>query len=110
MFPTVRPAAVMALDAAVWVCPVTFGTLTGAGPEETTSKTVLPELTLVPPAGVWLITIPAGTVALEAVDMDPTSPAPLMAAVAAVWVWPTTFGTVTGAGGPEETTRFTALP
>jgi hypothetical protein len=54
------------------------------------------------------MTVPAGTVALDAVVTAPTvSPAmPVMSVVASAWVWPTTGGTVT----PEETTRSTALP
>ena len=57
-----------------------------------------------------LITEPAGTVALDAVVIVPTvRPAPVIAVVAAACVRPTTFGTAT-CGGPDETTRETALP
>ena len=46
--------------------------------------------------GVWLITDPAGTVVLDAVVTVPTvRPAPVIAAVAAACVWPTTFGIAT---------------
>src|SRR5919199_1577824 len=56
------------------------------------------------------MTDPAGTVVLDAVVIAPTvSCALVIAAVAAVWVSPTTFGTAT-CGGPDETTRATAVP
>src|SRR3954469_10734397 len=63
-----------------------------------------------PAAGDWLMTIPAGTVALGAVELPSPSenPAVARAFVAAVSVRPTTFGTV-NCCGPEETTRVTAV-
>src|SRR6188508_1385651 len=95
--PTERPALVIAPTAAGWVRPTTFGVATCGGPDETTSATALPVATCVPPAGVWLITDPAGTVVLDAVVTAPTvKPAFVIAVVAAACVKPATFGTVTG--------------
>jgi len=108
--PTASPAAMMADVAAAWVSPTTLGTVTGAGPVETTRLTAEPELTLVPALGLSLITLPDATVELLAVVTVPTtSPAPVMAVVAAAWVSPTTLGTETCAV-PVETTRLTAEP
>src|SRR4029079_3641448 len=117
--PTVRPAPVIALDAAAWLRPATFGTVTGGcGPDETTRPTALPAVTCVPASGVWLMTVPAGTVALDVVVAPPTTrtargiaegAAGVSGAVAAVGVVFTTFGTTTSAG-PDETTSATPLP
>src|SRR6185436_9502842 len=108
--PTTRPAFVIAVVAAVCVSPTTLGTATCGTPEETTSDTALPTLTCVPLIGDWLMTDPAGTVVLVAVVTVPTtSPAFVMAVVAAVCVRPTTLGTAT-CGRPEDTTSETALP
>src|SRR6186997_2403854 len=65
--PIVRPAAEIADVAAVCVSPTTFGTATWDGPLETVKATALPERTSVPAPGFWLMTDPAGTVALDAV-------------------------------------------
>src|SRR6185503_4982153 len=83
----------------------------GAGaPVEITRATALPLATCVPPAGVCVITNPAATVVLDAVVIAPTlNPAPVIAAVAAACVWPTTLGVATS-GSPLETTSETALP
>src|SRR6185312_15978997 len=108
--PTTRPAFVIAVVAAVCVRPTTLGTATCGRPEDTTSDTALPTLTCVPLTGDWLMTDPAGTVALVAVVTVPTTrPAFVIAVVAAVCVRPTTLGTAT-CGRPEETTSDTALP
>src|SRR6185503_12313460 len=108
--PTTRPAFVIAVVAAVCVRPTTLGTATCGRPEDTTSDTALPTLTCVPLTGDWLMTDPAGTVVLVAVVTVPTTrPAFVIAVVAAVCVRPTTLGTAT-CGGPDETTRDTALP
>jgi hypothetical protein len=108
--PTARPALVMAVVAAACVWFTTFGTVTGAGPVETTRATELPAGTDVPAVGFWLMTAPLGTTELAAEVTAPTTrPAPVMAVVAAACVWFTTFGTVTGAG-PVDTTRATELP
>src|SRR4029077_10769580 len=109
--PTVRFAPVIAEDAAACVRPVTLGTATCGGPDDTTSVTTLPALTRVPATGDWLITEPAGTVVLGAVELPSPSdrPAPASALVAAASVSPTTLGTVT-CGIPVDTTRATALP
>jgi hypothetical protein len=96
--------------AAPCVLPTTFGTATFAGPLEITKFTDDPALTLVPPTGLSLITLPDATVLLDAVVTVPTtSPAPVIAVLAAPCVLPTTFGTDTFAG-PLETTKLTAEP
>jgi hypothetical protein len=108
--PTTSPAPVMAVVAADWVSPATLGTATCAGPAETTRLTADPEFTLVPALGLSLMTIPDATVELLAeVTVPTTSPAPVMAVVAADWVSPATLGTATCAG-PVETTKLTAEP
>jgi len=97
--PTTRPAPVIDVVAAVWVSPTTFGTKTVAGPVETVRLTDEPTATDVPANGDSLITLPEGTVLLDAVDTVPTTrPAPVIEVVAAFWVSPTTFGTKTCAG------------
>jgi hypothetical protein len=76
--------------------PATLGTVTEAGPDETTRFTELPDATLEPEVGLWLITLPAATVELLCVVTVPTlRPTPVIAVVAAACVMPTTFGTVT---------------
>src|SRR5205085_3621205 len=97
--PTVRAAALMALVADACVSPTTFGTVTGVGggaPLETTRLTAEPIATLVPAAGLSLITLPEATVVLDCCVTVPTvRPALVRALVAAACVWPTTFGTAT---------------
>jgi hypothetical protein len=108
--PTVSPTPVIAVPAALWVKPMTFGTVTFEGPLDTTRLTAEPVATLAPPSGLWLITVPEGTVLLDCVVIEPTERlAPVIAALAAACVKPTTFGTVTGAG-PLDTTKLTAEP
>src|SRR5204862_6274804 len=103
--PTVKPAPLMALVAAACVWPTTFGTATGVGggaPLETTRLTAAPLATLVPAAGLSVITLPEATVVLDCcVTVPAVRPALVMALVAAACVWPTTFGTSTG-GGAED--------
>src|SRR3954454_20837741 len=70
--PTVRPAAVIDVVAAVCVRPTTSGTATCGGPDETTSATALPTFTCVAALGFSLITDPDGTVMLVAVVTVPT--------------------------------------
>ena len=85
-------------------------TVKPAGPLETTSATADPLATLVAAAGFSLMTLPAATVALACDVTVPTvNPAPVIAVLAAAWVSPTTFGTLTIAG-PLETTMATAAP
>src|SRR5438105_3081764 len=82
-------------------------------PVDTTRSTAEPLADWAPAAGFWPITVPEATVVLDCIVTVPTvRPAPVMALVAAACVWPTTFGTGTGAGGgaPLETTRLTATP
>src|SRR5271156_5933453 len=106
--PSVRPEPVITVVAAACVSPTTLGTLT-AGPLLTVRFTAEPLATLVPAAGIWLMTSPAATVALLGVVKGPSgSPAPVIAVVAAACVSPPTFGTMTA--GPLLTVRFTAEP
>ena len=72
---------------------------------------MLPEGTEAPPAGFWLMTSPAGTVAWLAVVTMPTlrPVTAFIAASAVAWGLPTTSGTLT-ITGPNETTRSTVLP
>src|SRR5215475_8078464 len=108
--PTINPAFVIAVDAAAWVRPTTFGVATCGGPDDTTRATAVPTTICVPAVGFSLMTDPDGTVVLEAVVTVPTiNPAFVIAVDAAACVRPTTFGTAT-CGGPEETTSETALP
>src|SRR5438105_15312712 len=114
--PLVRPALVMALAAAACVWPTTFGTATGVGagaPLETTRLTAEPFATLVPAAGLSLITLPEATVVLDCCVTAPlVRPAPVMALAAAACVWPTTFGTATVVGGvaPAATCTSAGVP
>ncbi|HTV97886.1 MAG TPA: hypothetical protein VME42_17955 [Steroidobacteraceae bacterium] len=49
--------------------------------------TAEPLATLVPPAGLWLMTLPAATVLLDSMVTVPTTrPAPVIALLAAAWV------------------------
>src|SRR2546430_5153157 len=105
-----RFALVIAVVAAACVRPTTFGTATCGRPDDTTSATAVPVVTGVSAIGVWLITDPAGTVVLDAVEIAPTVRfAAVIAVVAAACVTPTTFGTAT-CGRPDDTTSATALP
>src|SRR3954452_19894426 len=82
--PTTRFALVIAVVAAAWVRPTTFGTGTCGRPDETTSATALPIVSCVPEMGDWLITVPAATVVLVAVVVAPTVRfAPVIAVLAA---------------------------
>src|SRR2546422_2189943 len=92
------------------VSPTTFGTRTGAGPEDTTRLTAEAFGTEVPGAGVWLMPWPATMVSLDTFEIVPAVRLlDRMVACAAAWVSPTTFGTRTGAG-PADTTKLTAVP
>src|SRR5437773_1178062 len=89
---------------------MTFGTTTGAGPEETTKFTGEPFATVVPPVGVWAITRPAETVSLATFAISPIPR--LLASIAlcaAPWAAPTTLGTITG-DQPADTKRLTTNP
>src|SRR3954470_20274197 len=69
--PVVRLANVSVDCATACVALTTFGTVTRAGPSDTTSDTALPVATLVPAAGLSLITDPAAIVELFAVVTVP---------------------------------------
>src|SRR5207342_967140 len=72
--------------------------------------TALSAGTLVFAAGVVLITLPSGIVALDAKLTVPTTrPAFWMFVVAVACVWPTTFGTIL-LFGPSDTARATPVP
>jgi hypothetical protein len=115
--PSASPAAVSALVAAACVIPSTLGAEISAGPLLTVKFTAVPVATLVPGAGISLMTLPADTVELLAIDTAPTaSPALVIEVVAAAWVIPSTLGTPACAGGgggapppepppPQATTR-----
>jgi hypothetical protein len=60
---TFRPAALSALFAPAAGSPTTLGTVTVGGAVATVIVTDAPLAALVLPAGVWLITLPTGTVA-----------------------------------------------
>src|ERR1700759_5009481 len=82
--PTTGCRPVMAVVAAACVRPTTFGAVTCGRPLDTVSATLLLMTTLAPAAGVLLMTLPAGTVRLDAVVIVPTtSCAPVIAVVAA---------------------------
>src|SRR3954467_14511204 len=108
--PSTSCAVVSAVVAAACVRPTTFGALTCGRPDEPVSAIARPTTTSAPAAGLWLMTLPDGTVMLVAVVMVPTtSCAVVIAVVAAAWVRPTTPGALT-CGRPVETVSATALP
>lgn len=72
--------------------------------------TGLPGLTLMPPTGSCLMTVPAGTVVLVSVVTVTVRPAVWMAETAALCERPTTSGTVASKPEPEDTTMAMALP
>src|SRR4051812_50219958 len=110
MVPTTSCAVAMAVVAAACVNPTTPGALTCGRPDETVSAIALPTTTSAFAAGFWLMTLPAGTVMLEAGVMVPTtSCAVVIAVVAAACVNPTTAGALT-CGRPLETLSAIALP
>ena len=77
----------MAVEAAACVWPTTLGTVTGCTPLETVNATAVPGATEPPAAGVWEITVPEGTVALNAWVIVPTVRlAPVIAVEAAACV------------------------
>src|SRR3984957_11562014 len=97
--PTVRPTPVIAVVAAACGLPTTLGTATFGGPVETTRFTADPVTPAPPATGLSLITLPDGTVLLDAVVTVPiTKPTPVIAGVAAACALPTTFGTPTIGG------------
>src|SRR3954471_19642125 len=110
MVPTTSCAVVIAVVAAACVKPTTPGALTCGRPDETVSAIALPTTTSALAVGFWLMTLPAGTVMLDAVVMVPTtSCAVVIAVVAAACVNPTTAGALT-CGRPDETVSAIALP
>src|SRR6476661_2369547 len=83
--PTTSPAFVIAVVAAACVTPTTLGTATFGGPDDTTIATALPLAARAKAAGVWLSTMPDGTVVLDAVVTSPTmNPASVNVVVAVV--------------------------
>lgn len=97
--PTVRPAPVIAVSAAAWVIPTTFGTLGCGGRVLTVIATAEPGASLVAADGVSLMTVPEATEALLAcVTVPSVRPAAVSAEVASACDSPTTFGTLTVAG------------
>src|SRR3954469_18343047 len=107
--PTTSCAVVIALVAAAWVNPTTAGALTCGRPVDNVSAIALPTTTSAPAAGDWLMTLPEGTVVLEAVVIVPTtSCAVVIAVVAAAGARRRTPGALT-CGRPVETVSATAL-
>src|SRR3954466_15595011 len=110
MVPTTSCAPVIAVVAAACVNPTTAGALTCGRPVDKVSAIALPTTTSAPAAGDWLMTLPDGTVMLEAVVSVPTtSCAPVIAVVAAACVNPTTAGALT-CGRPVDTASDTLVP
>ncbi len=110
--PTTRPAPWMAACAVAWFWPVTSGTVTVQGPEDTVSCTTVPGVTWAPADGFWEMTWFAGTVLLHWLLTLPTfRPTLASAAEASDGVSPVTFGTVMNWGGqvPVETTKITGV-
>jgi hypothetical protein len=95
---------VIAAVAAARVIPARSGTETFAGALEATKFTGDPAL----PAGPSPMTLPAATGLLDwTIPFPTTRPARVIAAVAAVCVIPTTFGTEALAGPLETILRYT---
>src|SRR4030095_1036186 len=108
--PTMSCAPTIAADAAACVRPTTSGALTCGRPVEIVSAIALPTTTSAPAPGVWLMTLPAGTDILDAVEIVPTtSCAPVIAVDAAASVRPTTLGALT-CGTPVDVVSAIALP
>jgi hypothetical protein len=92
--PTTSAVLIIAVVAAVGVSPSTLGTVTFATPVEITRFTAEPDVTVLPAAGLSLMTPPEAVVELLCfVTVPTTRPALVMALVAAVCVIPFTFGT-----------------
>src|SRR5687767_12417980 len=90
--------------------PVTLGTSTAAGPDDTTSFTAVPGATSVPAGGAVAVTTPAGAVACGSALGAPAASftAPSFC-VAASTARPTTSGTATVVL-PRDTIARTSLP
>ena len=93
--PAVSPAACSAARAWAWVCPVTSGTSTCAGPVETNTFTVDPALTCLPPPGMVRVTDSGATVLLGSTCRSGASPRPVRSAKAAFAVKLVRLGSVT---------------
>ena len=106
---TFNPAAVSALTAPAAGSPTTLGTVTVGGAVATVIVTPEPLAALVLPAGLWLITLPTGTVEEAWFLVCGVKPARVRSETACVWVSPTTDGTCFCAG-PEEMNRVTVNP
>src|SRR6185295_10291727 len=92
--PSVRFPDVIAVVAAACVRPTTLGTVMSDGPDDTVSAIAEPGATAVPAAGVELMTMPAGTVALDAtVTVPRIRPVLVIATVACACDRPVTSGT-----------------
>ena len=99
-----NPAFFSALTAAFRVCPITLGTV--IAPVEAKMVTCEPRATCLPAAGLWLRTLPCGSVESRCTSV-PERPA-LPSAASAAWSFrPTTLGTVTVLA-PREINRVTA--
>src|SRR5260370_16846404 len=102
---TCTPAWVRIWVAVPWESATTEGT--GTAPPDTVMVTVEPG-GAVPALGLWVIAWPVGRLEVGS-DLTLTlKPLPCRTEVAAVCVWPTTFGTATGAA-PVETYSVTTV-
>ena len=63
----------------------------------TTRSTCVPDCTLVPPEGDWLVTLPHERRVLTVETLPTVNPALVMLAIAVLYESPTTFGTMTSA-------------
>src|SRR5205807_108258 len=107
---TLNPAPSIAPRASDSDLPVTSGTATFAGPDDTTSVIAEPTGTGCPADGLVSMMFPAGIVSLVSDTVRPTlSPAFVIVRRACAWESPTTEGTFTDVG-PEETVRETVEP
>ncbi len=72
MLPDVEPGAAEDVAGLVWVCPISDGTGTSVGPDETVRVTVLPLATWSPTSGLALSTVPwVGWLFGHVVDREP---------------------------------------
>src|SRR6516164_3727663 len=91
---TLKPSFCSSVTALVAGTPTTFGTL---DPPETKMVTLEPGATLVPPTGLWLTTVPDGSVDVVSVCTETWKPAVCRVVWATFCSLPSTLGTATGA-------------
>jgi hypothetical protein len=106
--PTVSSVAPRVLPASALVCPTTFGTITELR-VDTVSETRVPRFTCRPGGGVWLSTVPVGSVLAFECSVG-TSPWLVSFVEASEYCSPTTVGTATFGTPPLLTTSETCAP